>query len=219
MILRVYAMYNKSRIVLGVLLALCAATIILVAISTAFYNNPDTYLTMTNPQVLNVSFCDPIYTTTSKLGRYKLIPRLILAALMFILVVVRLCMESFQMYKVTNQWKANETLNHLVRKGVVYFLVHLLNNINMGDGTAGSVMTMLIFILMFILSPRFIINVRELHSRKLVHGNGWNKGIDTGFGMWDNQSPRVLAVPWLGFADLRTSGVSEGDVEMLGVDS
>ncbi|KAF8439987.1 hypothetical protein L210DRAFT_805080, partial [Boletus edulis BED1] len=127
MILRVYAMYNKSRIVLGLLLVLCAVTIIVYATAAAMYDNPDDYLTMTNPQVLDMSFCAPTYTTSSKLGRYKVIPRLTLAALLFILVVGRLCVESFQMYKATKQWKTNQYLNLLVMEGVFYFLVYVLS--------------------------------------------------------------------------------------------
>ncbi|KAG6377731.1 hypothetical protein JVT61DRAFT_14503 [Boletus reticuloceps] len=227
-------MYNKSRIVLCMLLMLCAVTIIVYATAAAMYDNPDDYLTssalttfmrdiilfplVTNPQVLNVSFCAPTYTTSSKLGRYKAIPWLTLAALLFILVVAKLCMESFQMYKATNQWKTNQYLNLLVMEGVFYFLVHLLNNVNFGDGNAGSVMTMLIFSLMFILSPRFIMNVRELYLHKLHHGNGWDKGIDSGFGVWDGKSSQLLFASFGGSSDVRTPGVVEGDMEMQRVE-
>ena len=41
MILRVYAMYNKSRVVLGVLLVFYAATIIIYAVFEEFYRNPN----------------------------------------------------------------------------------------------------------------------------------------------------------------------------------
>ena len=52
MILRVRAMYEGSRIVLGVLLLLYVPMIFLVAISTGIYNNPTTYLS---------GVCRPIY--------------------------------------------------------------------------------------------------------------------------------------------------------------
>lgn len=44
MILRVYAMYSRSKTVLCVLLVFYVATIILYAASGGFYNNPDTYM-------------------------------------------------------------------------------------------------------------------------------------------------------------------------------
>ena len=68
-----------------------------------------------------MSFCNPEYNTTSKIGKYKLAPRLTLAALMFVLVVARFCMDSFQEYRETRQWKTNEYINLLVREGVLYF--------------------------------------------------------------------------------------------------
>ena len=79
--------------------------------------------TVTTPQVLDMSFCNPEYNTTSKIGKYKLAPRLTLAALMFVLVVARFCMDSFQEYRETRQWKTNEYINLLVREGVLYFFV------------------------------------------------------------------------------------------------
>lgn len=144
MILRVYAMYNKSKIALGVLLVFWLATIVLYAISGIYYNDPNTYMTsacrpllsnilsslspiVTIAQVLNMSFCNPMYTypASSKLGIYKVIPRLTLAGLLFLLVVVRLCMESYQMYKATKQWRPGVYFTILVREGVLYFFVYV----------------------------------------------------------------------------------------------
>jgi hypothetical protein len=81
--------------------------------------------TVTNPQVLDMSFCYPEYDISSMIGAYKLIPRLTLAALMFILAVGRLCMDSYREYKATNRWKANQYISLLVREGVLYFLAYV----------------------------------------------------------------------------------------------
>lgn len=59
------------------------------------------------------------------LGEYKLIPRLILAGLLLLLVVARLCTESYQTYKATRQWRVNGYLNLLVREGVFYFVAYV----------------------------------------------------------------------------------------------
>ncbi|KAH0831315.1 hypothetical protein J3R83DRAFT_13961 [Lanmaoa asiatica] len=72
-----------------------------------------------------MSFCNPTYTVSHALGIYKAIPRLILAALMFILAVARFCTESFQTYKATRQWQVNKYLNLLVKEGVLYFLSYV----------------------------------------------------------------------------------------------
>jgi len=48
MILRVYAMYNRSKTILGLLLVFYVATIVLYAISSSIYNNPNTNLSSTH---------------------------------------------------------------------------------------------------------------------------------------------------------------------------
>lgn len=140
MILRVYAMYNKSKPILGLLLVFYVSEVVLFSISEAYYNNPNTYLTgthqqllsrnrthfyysaVTNPQVLNMSFCNPTYTIASQLGAYKYIPRLTLSALLLALAVGRYCYEAVQTYRVTKRWQVNRYINLLVREGVLYFL-------------------------------------------------------------------------------------------------
>jgi len=172
---------------------------------------------VSNPQVLDMSFCYQTFNTTSKLGAYKLIPRFILAALLLILAVARLCMDLYQEHKATKQWKVNQYINLLVRDGGLYFLANLFNNINFGQSVPGTVMTILTFILMFTLPPRFMVDVRELFARSLrVSGRSRLEGVDAGFGI---SSSRVTTASSVGFADLTTTfGSTEGDVEMRVVD-
>lgn len=93
----------------------------------------------------------------------------------------------------------------------------MLNNVNFGDGTAGNVITTIIFTLVFILSPRFIMNVRELYARRLLYGSNSYKGFDSGFGIRDSQSS--LSVSSVGFSHSRTPDVTEEGVEMQRVGS
>ncbi|KAF8549111.1 hypothetical protein OG21DRAFT_629999 [Imleria badia] len=211
MILRVYAMYRKSRIVLGLLLVLYAATVVLYFISAVHYNNLDN-LSMTTPQVLDMSFCNPTYNnTSSKIGDYKLIPRLTLAALLLTLVVARLCIDSFQTYRMTKQWKTNEYISLLAREGILYFFAHLFNNIDFGQTMTGNIITTITFIVFFILSPRFIMSIRELHDYR-VNVPVQYDGIDTGFGISKGQSSSMVTASSVGFA--RTFVTPEGDIEM-----
>ena len=141
MILRVYAMYNKSKIVLGLLLVFYVAFLIIYPLSSAIYNNPSTDLTSTHfdcsfgrndphlsaavtiTQVLDMSFCNPEYNITSQIGKYKYIPRRGLSVLLVAFALVRFCMDSYQSYKQTKQWEVNRYINLLVREGVFYFIV------------------------------------------------------------------------------------------------
>ena len=82
--------------------------------------------TVSNPRVLDMSFCYPIFDTgSSKLGSYKLIPRFTLAALMFVLAVARLSMDSYREYKAIKRWKTNQYISLLVREGILYFLAYV----------------------------------------------------------------------------------------------
>ncbi|KAI9570989.1 hypothetical protein HD554DRAFT_233238 [Boletus coccyginus] len=222
MILRVYAMYSRSKIVLGLLLVFYATTMILYSISSVLHNNPNTSFSMTTPQVLDMSFCYPIFNTSTKIGKYKLIPRLTLAAVMLALAVARSCMDLFQAYKTTKRWRVNQYISLLVREGVLYFFAHLFNNLDFGQDTPGMVMAMLSFISMFVLSPRFIVSIRELHLHSLLHVRGRHKGIDTGFGIskssrvTDTRSERSSSVR---FADVTVIGMAEVDEEMQVIES
>ncbi|KAN0094808.1 hypothetical protein V8E55_003095 [Tylopilus felleus] len=176
MILRVYAMYQASRIILGVLLVFYVPTIILLAVSTGYYNNPKTYLSVSNPQVLNATFCNIDYTSSSRFGSYAFIPRFILAALMFTFSLCKFFTESVRAYKATNRWMPNR---------------HLLYNINSfiagptnanSVGVVGILTDVLSYILLFILCPRFIMSVRELYNRDTQYGWRRGSGIDSGFG-------------------------------------
>jgi hypothetical protein len=79
------------------------------------------------------------------------------------------------------------------------------------------VMSTLTFISVFVLSPRFMISVRELYSHSLLRVSGRHEGIDAGFGM--SKSPRVTYASSVGFADSTLCGTTEGDLEMRGMGS
>ena len=83
----------------------------------------------------------------------------------------------------------------------------------------GTVMTVLTFILMFTLPPRFMVSVRELFARSLhpSHVSGRHKGIDAGFGI--SKPSRITNVSSVGFTHSTISGTTEEDVEMRVVGS
>jgi hypothetical protein len=51
MILRVYAMYNRSRIILGVLLAMYITEVIILFVSSSIYSDPNSWLPPTFPYI------------------------------------------------------------------------------------------------------------------------------------------------------------------------
>lgn len=73
-------------------------------------------------------------------------------------------------------------------------------------------MTLLATIVMYIISPRFIMSVRGLCFSNLLQVNGRNSSIDTGFGI--GKIEEVSTVSTVGFANVITSEAMEENVEM-----
>ncbi|KAF8122286.1 hypothetical protein EV363DRAFT_1106998, partial [Boletus edulis] len=127
MILRVYAMWNRSRTILSILLLIYVPQNILTVVLNGIYNNPNTYLSVTLAQVLDFSFCNVSFINTpSRLYVYRAAPRLVLAAVLVILAVSQTLNQSFEMYKATKQWQPNRYMQKLVGDGVLYFIVYVL---------------------------------------------------------------------------------------------
>ncbi|KAF8558597.1 hypothetical protein OG21DRAFT_1077516 [Imleria badia] len=122
MILRVWAIYGRSRTILGILLTLYALEIVpFIIISTK------SELVVTT-QVLDFSFCTfdfgpgtPIWVEV----RDSL--QLAIAAVMCLLVIAKFILHTFQMDKITKQWQFGHYLDLFAREGMLYFLafVHI----------------------------------------------------------------------------------------------
>ena len=142
MILRVYAMWNRSKIILGVLLLIFIPLNILIFVLTGVLNNPNTYLSSMCENLLdgreygcnhhpsfalvNVislygrSACNQSYSTPSPLWTYEL-PNFLFSALLLILALIQTLKQSMEMYKATKQWQPNRYMKQLVKDGIIYF--------------------------------------------------------------------------------------------------
>ena len=138
MILRVWVMYYRSRLILGTLLALLLIEVISLILVASICSDPkivpgrlhalptiDNCRTCLSPtaftvRIQNVSYCkvgtSPViwtYVTT--------ISQITLGATMCILVIVQFMRQSLQMYSVNKQWQLNRYIKLLVREGILYF--------------------------------------------------------------------------------------------------
>ncbi|KAG9315411.1 hypothetical protein JVU11DRAFT_4562 [Chiua virens] len=188
MILRVWAMYNRSRVILGLLLTMLLLEIIALVASSAFYSNPknNSWFAI---QVLEYSFCteqfvQPIWSLVTDISQISLAVVLCMAA------VVRFGTRSLRMYRATKQWRLDRYINLLVNQGILYFLgIILLNLFTLLSYTTSIATNDWQFILTIIvqlvpvytLTPRFIISIRELYAHD-VQGERVG-GIDSGFGL------------------------------------
>ena len=151
MILRVYAMWSRSRTILRVLLFIYIVQTISCVVYAVVYINPNTYLSGTSrarwvvPMHLNhialyflppfslgtitpvqeTSFCVFFLNVPPNLTTYFMIPRFVLSILLLILALMRTLKESFAMYKATKQWEPNQYIRLLVKDGIIYFFTYV----------------------------------------------------------------------------------------------
>ncbi|KAF8126719.1 hypothetical protein EV363DRAFT_1347193 [Boletus edulis] len=194
MILRVYAMWNRSRLILYTLLFIYVLQNISSVILDGVYNNPDTHDSVTVARIVNFSFCinKPVNVPLG-LSLSILIPRLFLATTLMSLAVLQTLKQSVEMYRATQQWQPNRYMQKLVKDGILYFIVNVLFQVNdvLIYGTplrnTSIILNTFIYTAFYTLIPRFIINIRELYDRD-IHGRFH---IDTGFGVqsWSNAGP------------------------------
>ncbi|KAF8122290.1 hypothetical protein EV363DRAFT_1360570 [Boletus edulis] len=186
MILRVYAMWNRSRTIIRVLLLVFTIQTLITVVLEGIYNNPHTHLSVTTVRILDFSVCDNSTADKGFYGVYYVALRLVLSALLVILAVFQILKQSFEMYKATKQWQPNRYMQKLVKEGILYFVVNVLYQIidllgatRSPSGTTYDFLVAFISIAFYTLIPRFVISIRELYDRDIhrcFH-------IDTGFGV------------------------------------
>ncbi|KAG8219134.1 hypothetical protein J3R82DRAFT_4915, partial [Butyriboletus roseoflavus] len=222
MILRVYAMWNRSKAILLVLLLIYVPQVISTLVYIGIYYNPSTYLSVTIVQINNFSVCAfSLRGTSSTLDLYGRILLIVLGAILLVLAVFQTLKQSVAMYKATKMWQPNRYMQQLVRDGVLYFLVYVspslfvtitfsrrsrlrvfadklttqmffpdsdtframfFNITSMvqveppSNNGLALFLSLLAYITMCPIMPRFIISVRELYDRDI---RGRVQGMDT----------------------------------------
>jgi hypothetical protein len=145
MILRVYAMWNRSKRILYILLFFYVAQIIVSFVGEGININPNTYLSgmsqakleshmlptafspVTAVEVIGISFCKISLSDTPSLDVMWSISALrsVLGAMLLILAVISTLKQSIAWYKATKQWQPNHYMQLLVKDGVLYFLAYV----------------------------------------------------------------------------------------------
>lgn len=74
-----------------------------------------------NPHVLDLTVC--AVRPTSTLNKAAAIPELVFATVLCTLLIIRFMRESFQMYKLTKQWRVNSYIDLFVKEGILYFIM------------------------------------------------------------------------------------------------
>ncbi|KAF8452879.1 hypothetical protein L210DRAFT_2061513 [Boletus edulis BED1] len=225
MVLRVYAMWNRSRIILGFLLFIFVSQVTTTVVFDGIYHSSSTYFPVTLARVFNLSFCSASFVNFAPiLDALIVVPRFVLAATLLILAVLQTLKQSVTMYKATKQWQPNRYLQRLVRDGILYFITNMLFQINDLLDLAGAptdnaslFFNTFVYITFYPLIPRFIISIRELYHRDIRGGFH----VDTGFGVLSqpNAGPDTN-MPMMEFMDgnwgpeVESGMDNPGDLEM-----
>ncbi|KAG9316469.1 hypothetical protein JVU11DRAFT_2505 [Chiua virens] len=181
MILRIYAMWNQSKIILSVLLLLYVLQTITAVV---FYGMSNLSVTIT--QGLNTTFCSGVLYSPFSTWSIVIL-HLTFSLALFIFPVVQTISHTLDIRKTTKRWQPNQYIKILAADGIMYFFMHLcydvrtltvwrvvsLSAISVDFLNASSTLLLLTML------PRFIIGIRELYDRD-VHRQ---QDIDSGFGL------------------------------------
>jgi len=189
MILRVWAMYDRSKIILGILLTSYLGEIVPSTVASIVYSNPKHFV-VNFLHIWDFSFCALVPMSTSW-DEAANVSQLVHAGVMCTLVIIKFIISSVQMYRATKQWRLSPFINLLVMEGMAYFLAILMWNLfnNLGDfGILAAVdpqRSVPLFVVQCVpistLTPRFILTIREMYACSVYGRRG--HGIDTGFGL------------------------------------
>ncbi|KAF8552125.1 hypothetical protein OG21DRAFT_1486466 [Imleria badia] len=209
MILRVWAMYNRSKLILRTLLTFFALEIVSTLLADSIFQD-SRYMQTKTVQILDFSYC-VWQNNLPSLMKVVSILQMTHAAAMCILAIAQFVRQSLQMHFVTKGWQLNRYINLLVRQGILYFLGIFLYNFVVvfnysGGGWQGYLLYILAYVPMYTLTPRFILSIRELYARD-VRGRG-GEGIDTGFGLLSAGRGADMV-----FADIELNEGLEEDVQ------
>ncbi|KAF8437495.1 hypothetical protein L210DRAFT_3505250 [Boletus edulis BED1] len=209
MIVRVYAMWNQSKWILGVLLFIYVSQVVSSLVMTGIISNPSAFHSVAGNQILGFSFCIGSWPN-HMLIIYAVSLRLVLGIMLLVLAATQTLKQSVEMYKATGQWQPNQYFQQFTKDGIVYFVVNAVVNIT-GIITINTILLLVINTIsaatLILLLPRFIIGVRELYDSKL---HSW--GTDTGFGVFEQPiSSENVAVSTIIFVDLTPGQVVGGE--------
>ncbi|KAG9309449.1 hypothetical protein JVU11DRAFT_10418 [Chiua virens] len=213
MILRAWAMYNRSTVVLSTLLALLFAEAVTLIVDSAVYSYPR-HMPMATVQILDYSYC-AVELKPRIWGQVTDVMQITFATVLCTFALVQFIKQSLQSHRETKQWQLNRYMTLLVKQGMIYFfaifLVNLIDVLNTSGKLplAGSQITLSYipaYVALFSLTPRFIISVRELHTHTVRGGRA--VGIDTGFGFSAISSSDVLEAEMI-FADVEPDELTQ----------
>ncbi|KAG9315358.1 hypothetical protein JVU11DRAFT_4503 [Chiua virens] len=220
MILRIWAMYHRSRLILVVLIALYVIEMTSAVIASGFYSKARVGA-VTTIVILEYSLC--VVGVEPTWGQVTNVMQIAFAVALCLLAIIQFVKQSLQMYRITKQWQPNLYMKLLVKQGVLYFFaIFLINFVDIlsvsGNIPNSGWQPIFLYIVQFVpaytLTPRFIMSIRELYASDL-QGRRVG-GLDTGFGLV-SVSNGSIAGTTIAFAEAeQTEGMEVEEIPMQG---
>ncbi|KIJ08288.1 hypothetical protein PAXINDRAFT_102632 [Paxillus involutus ATCC 200175] len=190
MILRIYAMYNRSRRILAILLVIYIPTLVLSITSAAYSTAQKFYLSVL--AVADVKICVMGINDIAHVVTYAIVARLVIGTLLCILAVAKFVRQSLEMHKALKQWRSDRYMKLFARESILYFIANLILNVATYlsiSGTLYIVLSIISCVFPYVLAARFVLSVRDLYS----HAVG--EHVDTGFGAVSQVNTIMFANP------------------------
>jgi len=219
-ILRVYALWNRSKIILAVLLFCYMIQVIIQLVVTAVFDNPHTDATVIISHILDHSICTEVFPVIGPYVKYMVIDSTLFNLLLLILALVPTVKQSATMYKTTKRWQPNRYMSLIVKEGIFYVLLNLLNNIPVAIAEADQnplnptwmvILETFIIVTMYPVIPRFMLSIRELYDK-----DSWGVLTDNGFGVSSRvrQDTVLSEIAFVDNGGNGPSGEAEGEEEI-----
>ncbi|KAH7920549.1 hypothetical protein BV22DRAFT_793383 [Leucogyrophana mollusca] len=191
MVLRVFAMYNQSKVILGVLLLFFVPTVvatIVIIVKLLNISSAKSYVIAFN--LLGTNYCAEVSPSTradSLLFIYLTIPRVCFDVLLVVLAVGRLVKDAVD-NRMLGKWQPNVYLRMLARDSIMYFLLNLAFTILELIQPLTTFPTWYQYVgvsisntVPFMLAPHLIISFRHHTSADEIH-SGFGSHMETSLG-------------------------------------
>ncbi|KAH7914901.1 hypothetical protein BJ138DRAFT_1098293 [Hygrophoropsis aurantiaca] len=188
MVLRIYAMYQQSRIVLVFLVVALAAQVISYVVMEALYFGPVGQLQAEEVIIGNTYNC--VYFYESNLISFAILPQFLFALAIFVMAVACFVRHLSEARKISKTLKVNEFLSILAKDSTVYFFLLLFasafklgNHLATNSAVVGSFVYsgltgIFIDVQEYLLVPHLVLSFKERHAQ-LVDGSDSGTQMET----------------------------------------
>ncbi|KAH7910976.1 hypothetical protein BJ138DRAFT_1151771 [Hygrophoropsis aurantiaca] len=176
MILRLYAMYEKSRKILIFLLVCFVARVVALAVILGLATGPGSGISATEYLLSGTYFCSVAPNIT--FVNFTLVPTLFFELILFALASRCFVRHAAELRRSSHGWRMNECMKVLLRDSILFFVMNLaagggnvaiwINQSANGSYIYAGIGNTFLGIEPFLLAPRLVLSFRAYHEQLVV---------------------------------------------------